>query len=98
MRDGTVPAVATGRELSGRRTTEEYLLHSRLLAFMARRHAIVLELCKAHLQAGLHTRNATKTRPPRTISHASPLAATPGAKIVRATLERRAQEAAHTSV
>ncbi|HVI61831.1 MAG TPA: hypothetical protein VM910_04440, partial [Bradyrhizobium sp.] len=72
-----MPAVATGRELSGRRTTEEYLLHSRLLAFMARRHAIVLELCKAHLQAGLHTRNATKTRPPRTISHASPLAATP---------------------
>jgi hypothetical protein len=58
-------------------------------AFMARRHAIVLELGKAHLQAGLHTRNATKTRPPRTISHASPLAATPGAKIVRATLDAR---------
>ena len=27
--DGTVPAVAAGRELSGRRTTEQYLLHSR---------------------------------------------------------------------
>ena len=25
MRDGTVPAVATGRELGGRRTTEQYL-------------------------------------------------------------------------
>src|SRR5215467_3627104 len=27
--DGTVPAVAAGREPSGRRTTQQYLLHSR---------------------------------------------------------------------
>jgi hypothetical protein len=49
--DGTVPAVAAGRELSGRRNTEQYLLHSRL---------------PAH---------------PSTISHASPLATTPAAKV-----------------
>src|SRR5262245_10312934 len=32
MRDGTAPAVARGRELSGRRTTEQYILRSHLLA------------------------------------------------------------------
>ena len=53
---------------------------------MERRHAIVLELGKADLHAGLQTRNTTSTGHPRTISYARSLLTTPGAKIVQETL------------
>src|SRR5262249_56245337 len=89
MREGTAPAAATGRELRGRRTTEQYLSHSRRLAPQWR-HPIALWV-------GIQTRNTTTTGHPRTISSASPLLTTPGAKIVQETLWRRLRGAAHNS-
>src|SRR5262245_8391043 len=92
MRDGTAPAIATGRELSGRRTTEQYLY---LLPYHL--------LAPLHGAGGMRSRSswarpASRTAQhdgtghPRTISYASPWPTTPGAKIVRATLRRGARE------
>src|SRR5262249_38806544 len=62
-------------------------------AFMEQPHAIVFELGRA----GVQTRNTTSTGHPRTISYASALLTTPGAKIVQATLRRRRRETAKNS-
>ena len=83
MRDGTVPVVATGRELRGRRTAEHYLLHSRVLASTERRHAIVLELGRVDLRA-------RSSDPRRDGYRASPYHRLCGVKIMQATLRTRA--------
>jgi hypothetical protein len=98
MRGGTAPAAVTGRELRGRRTTEQYLFafSPACSAFMERRHPIALELGKAGLQAGLDPQH-DEHRASLSYRLREPVADDAGCKIVQSTRRRHTRETVHNS-